>query len=165
MGRDTEEWRAGGRGTEERGQRERTLFFLPSSERVAIDTVHLIKICAYPPAPPPTPEPLSLASPPLSLSGALGSEQLPVRSAHSSSSAVRCRTEKTRRQRGLVGWTGSRRGLGHMPPLLSYAAVSPPPSHNTHTHRLWLENENDHAGQSGKLWPVLESPSESKCRI
>lgn len=44
--------REGDRGTEERGVEkmgESALFFLPSSERVAIETPHLIKICAPPP--------------------------------------------------------------------------------------------------------------------
>lgn len=40
---------AGGKGHRGAGRkRESALFFLPSSERVAIDTVHLIKICAPP---------------------------------------------------------------------------------------------------------------------
>lgn len=92
-----------GRGTEERGGgRESTLFFLPSSERVAIDTAHLIKICA-------TTAPSSSSStrsPPLPPSGAQGPGSCLSRSGHSSSSAVHCRVKRKKADREKVGSRG-----------------------------------------------------------
>ena len=86
--------REGDRGTEERGVEkmgESALFFLPSSERVAIETPHLIKICA------PPPRALSLSP-----SAALGPSSCLSSSGHSSSSAVHRRTE-TRLRLRFVG--------------------------------------------------------------
>lgn len=85
-------------GAQRRGEwreRECTLFFLPSSERVAIDTVHLIKICA-----PSSPLPAAL-------SGAQSPGSCLSRSGHSSSSAVHCRAERKEADREKAGsWAG-----------------------------------------------------------
>lgn len=133
MRRDTEERRAGGRGTEERGQREHTLFFLPSSERVAIDTVHLIKICAYPPQ---NPQPLSLAPPPLlslSLERWAPSSCLSARPIQAQVQSAA--GQKKHADREEVVWAG--RGAGEALDICHHyfhmLLCPPPPSHSTHT--------------------------------
>lgn len=148
MRRDAEERRAGGRGTEERGQRERTLFFLPSSERVAIDTVHLIKIRAHPPTT--TPEPLSLASPPsFSLwSAGLRAAACPLGPFKLKCSPLQDR-KNTQTERRLYGLDGERERPWTYATTTSYAAVFPPdPRHPTpHTH---TRVENDQDERSGR---------------
>lgn len=124
--------RAGDRGRErgsleegaqrrERGEwreRESALFFLPSSERVAIDTVHLIKIYAPPLAPS-----LSL-SPPLLLSlerraQAAACPALAIQAQVQSTAGQRERRQTERRLGvGVVTEGVGGGGLGHMPPPL-----------------------------------------------